>query len=98
LKMVWLDSLFGGKFPITVSLGIVGAVIGASIVLSLILPKKDEGEVEKAITTVNDQPVEILVRTPRRRWPMQKLLWKTLGIYLLLLGLALLVAIVFATY
>jgi len=98
LKMVWLDGLFGGKFPITISLGIVGAVIGASIVLSLIFPKKDDGEIETATTTVNDQPVEIVAHTPRRRWPMQKLLWKTLGIYLLLLGLALLVAIVFATY
>jgi tellurite resistance protein TerC len=40
LKMVWLDSLFGGKFPITISLGIVGAVIGASIVLSLLLSQE----------------------------------------------------------
>ena len=47
LKMVWLDGLFGGKFPITISLGIVGAVIGASIVLSLIFPKKGDREIEK---------------------------------------------------
>jgi len=47
---------------------------------------------------VNDQPVEIVVHTPGRRRPMQSPLWKTLGIYLLLLVLALIVAIVVATY
>jgi tellurite resistance protein TerC len=39
LKMVWLDHLFGGRFPIGVSLGIISAVIAASIVLSLAFPK-----------------------------------------------------------
>ncbi len=39
LKMVWLNSLFDGKFPIAVSLGIIAAVIGSSMVLSLLLPK-----------------------------------------------------------
>ena len=40
LKMVWLNSLFGGKFPITASLAIIGAIIGASVVLSLLFPRK----------------------------------------------------------
>lgn len=40
LKMVWLNKLFGGHFPITWSLGIILGVIGASIVLSLVFPKK----------------------------------------------------------
>jgi tellurite resistance protein TerC len=37
LKMVWLNEAFGGKFPITWSLGIIGAVIGTSIALSLLV-------------------------------------------------------------
>ena len=40
LKMVWLNSLFGGKFPITWSLGIILGVITLSIVVSLAFPKK----------------------------------------------------------
>jgi len=39
-KMVWLNDLFGGKFPIGVSLGIIGVVIAASVVLSLVFPKR----------------------------------------------------------
>lgn len=41
LKMVWLNSLFGGKFPISLSLGIITGVITASIVLSLIFPRAE---------------------------------------------------------
>jgi len=40
LKMVWLNKLFGGHFPIMLSLGIILGVIAGSIVLSLIFPKK----------------------------------------------------------
>ena len=36
LKMVWLNELFGGKFPIGWSLGIIGGVIAVSLVLSLL--------------------------------------------------------------
>src|SRR6185436_16322153 len=39
LKMVSLNELFGGKFPIGISLGIIAVVIGASVVLSLVFPK-----------------------------------------------------------
>jgi tellurite resistance protein TerC len=39
LKMVWLNDLFGGKFPIALSLGIIASVITASVVLSLLFPK-----------------------------------------------------------
>ena len=38
LKMVWLNEAFGGKFPISWSLGIIGAVLGASIVISFLKP------------------------------------------------------------
>jgi tellurite resistance protein TerC len=36
LKMVWLNEAFGGKFPITWSLGIIAAIIGTSIAVSLL--------------------------------------------------------------
>jgi tellurite resistance protein TerC len=36
LKMVWLNEAFGGKFPITWSLGIIAAIIGTSIAASLL--------------------------------------------------------------
>jgi tellurite resistance protein TerC len=42
LKMVWLDHLYGGRFPIGVSLGIISGVIAVSIVLSLAFPKAVE--------------------------------------------------------
>jgi tellurite resistance protein TerC len=40
LKMVWLNDAFGGKFPITWSLGIIGALLVASIVASLVIPAR----------------------------------------------------------
>ena len=40
LKMVWLNGIFGGKFPISLSLGIIAGIIGASILLSLAFPRK----------------------------------------------------------
>ncbi len=46
LKMVWLNDLFGGKFPISYSLGIILGILGISIVLSLIFPKKDSVTLE----------------------------------------------------
>jgi tellurite resistance protein TerC len=48
LKMVWLNNLFDGKFPISLSLGIIIAVIFASVVLSLLFPKKIPAPREKA--------------------------------------------------
>ena len=41
LKMVWLNDAFGGKFPITWSLGIIAGTIGLSVVLSLMFPVKE---------------------------------------------------------
>ena len=40
LKMVWLNPWYGGKFPITYSLGFIGAVLVASLLLSLLFPKR----------------------------------------------------------
>lgn len=42
LKMVWLNKLFGGHFPIGISLSVILGVIGGSIALSLLFPKKEE--------------------------------------------------------
>lgn len=39
LKMVWLNELFDGKFPIGWSLGIIGLLIGGSVILSMLFPK-----------------------------------------------------------
>ena len=44
LKMVWLNKLFDGHFPITLSLAIILGVIGASIGLSLLFPKHPDVE------------------------------------------------------
>jgi len=40
LKMVWLDGWYGGKFPITTSLEIIGAVLATSVIASFLLPKR----------------------------------------------------------
>ncbi len=48
LKMVWLNDLFDGKFPITLSLGIISGVIIASVILSLVFPKKVVTEIQPA--------------------------------------------------
>jgi hypothetical protein len=38
--MVWLNTWYGGKFPISYSLVFIGSVIAASIMLSLLIPKR----------------------------------------------------------
>jgi tellurite resistance protein TerC len=45
LKMVWLDAWFEGKFPIGLSLAVIGAFLGASVILSLLYPRR-QAEVE----------------------------------------------------
>ena len=37
LKMAWLNDAFGGKFPITWSLGIIGAILGGAMLASFLL-------------------------------------------------------------
>ena len=44
LKMSWLNEFYGGKFPITWSLGIIAGVLGASVAISLLIPPKPEPE------------------------------------------------------
>ena len=40
LKMAWLNELVGGKFPISLSLGIIGAILALSITVSWLVPPK----------------------------------------------------------
>jgi tellurite resistance protein TerC len=40
LKMAWLNEFYGGKFPISISLAIIAAIVGSSILLSFLFPKK----------------------------------------------------------
>jgi tellurite resistance protein TerC len=42
LKMVWLNDAFGGKFPITWSLGIILGTIAVSVIVSLMFPNEKE--------------------------------------------------------
>ena len=42
LKMVWLNGAFGGKFPITWSLAIIGTLLAGSVALSLLLPARPQ--------------------------------------------------------
>ncbi|HRE05720.1 MAG TPA: TerC family protein [Opitutaceae bacterium] len=44
LKMVWLNDYFGGKFPVTWSLGIIGAILAISVAFSLAIPKRAPGQ------------------------------------------------------
>jgi tellurite resistance protein TerC len=41
LKMVWLNEAFGGKFPISWSLGIIGGLLAAAIAASLLIPSRE---------------------------------------------------------
>jgi len=85
LKMVWLDGLFSGKFPIGISLGIIGCVIAASIVLSLIFPKSKEPPEDSKVKAVE-----------QKQRKLQKDLFRSLGVYALLIGVALIAAIIVA--
>ncbi len=40
LKMVWLNNLFGGKFPIGWSLAIIATLIGSSILASIVIDRR----------------------------------------------------------
>jgi tellurite resistance protein TerC len=40
LKMVWLNEAFGGKFPVTWSLGIIATLLAGSIAASFLIPHR----------------------------------------------------------
>ena len=47
LKMVWLNEAFGGKFPISMSLSIIGAILAVSILVSIAYNRqKGEGSTD----------------------------------------------------
>ncbi len=48
LKMVWLNDLFGGKFPVGLSLSIIGGILAISVVASLAIPPRKEKSVSAA--------------------------------------------------
>lgn len=48
-KMVYLNDLYGGKFPISWSLGIITTLIGASVVMSLLLSRKNQSKNETLV-------------------------------------------------
>jgi tellurite resistance protein TerC len=48
LKMSWLNDLFDGKFPITWSLAIIGALLAGSVVASWVWPAKPERALVKS--------------------------------------------------
>jgi TerC family integral membrane protein len=100
LKMVWLNQLFDGKFPIGISLGIIAGVLALSIVLSLVFPRKDAevgssepppGELESFKR--HESPAKkyhiSMVANRRLSNSAVRFLWKVVSIYLLLVGLAL---------
>ncbi len=42
LKMVWLNEAFGGKFPITWSLGIITGIVGGAVLISFVVPRRKD--------------------------------------------------------
>jgi tellurite resistance protein TerC len=102
LKMVWLNQFFDGHFPIGVSLGIISSVIAASVVLSLLFPRKAAGSenalpVDDVHKSAVSKETKKELPSPRSSKPSKstvRFLWKTVGFYLLLLGLGLILAAV----
>ncbi|HTG95284.1 MAG TPA: TerC/Alx family metal homeostasis membrane protein, partial [Pyrinomonadaceae bacterium] len=102
LKMVWLNDLFGGKFPITISLSVIALVIAMSIVLSLLFPKRQSEAAVESSSQLEQRT--IVARKPtspdndgwrnkgRVSRETLKLLWKVVALYLLLMGLGLILA------
>jgi len=59
VKMVWLNRLWGGTFPIGVSLGIIGVILAVSVVLSLVFPRKAFGRAQaQAASAVGSKDCE----------------------------------------
>jgi tellurite resistance protein TerC len=54
LKMVWLNEMFGGKFPITWSLGIILGILFTSIAASLAFPKATPAALPAPHRSVSD--------------------------------------------
>ena len=102
LKMVWLNDLFGGKFPITISLSVIALVIAMSIVLSLLFPKRQSEAAVESSSQLEQRTIAAQKPTysDNDGWRNKgkvsretlKLLWKVVALYLLLMGLGLILA------
>lgn len=96
LKMVWLNQLFDGKFPIGISLGIIATVIAASVILSLIFPRRESA----ATPTLGLKKADHVDRaapepkSPQRSLPATKVLWRSVGFGVLILALVLILVAV----
>lgn len=55
LKMVWLNEAFGGKFPINWSLIIIGALIGSSILASIVIDKRNQKKLNFGKANLNKE-------------------------------------------
>jgi TerC family integral membrane protein len=99
LQMVWLNDLFDGNFPILISLGIIAVLIGSSIALSLLFPRKPEERLathaakpERTLRTVT-QARPARIKPKDSPWQLsgstRTVLRKVIALYLLLLGLGL---------
>jgi tellurite resistance protein TerC len=55
LKMVWLNEAFGGKFPIRWSLGIIGGILLATVLLSLLVTREESAEDETPVEVGDDR-------------------------------------------
>jgi tellurite resistance protein TerC len=56
LKMVWLNQAFDGHFPILWSLGIIGGLVGGSIVASLLVAPRGTKTAEKPADSLQKLP------------------------------------------
>lgn len=81
LKMIWLDHLFGGRFPIGVSLAIIGAVIATAIVLSFLFPKSANEYGDR-------QPCSPILKAPQQQSRRKSVLQRAAGGICLLLAAA----------
>jgi tellurite resistance protein TerC len=48
--MVWLNEAFGGKFPVTWSLGIIASLLATAIAASLLVPARSPAAVNPRAT------------------------------------------------
>jgi tellurite resistance protein TerC len=64
LKMVWLNDAFGGKFPITWSLGVIGGVIALSIICSLLAPRSKQ----RILSGKDNTEHEMVLENRPNRW------------------------------
>jgi tellurite resistance protein TerC len=48
LKMVWLNDMMGGKFPISWSLGIIAGILAASVIASMVLPGQKSEQMKES--------------------------------------------------